>query len=157
MKVRQLTNYLAIVLCRKGSRPLPLQGRSLNASGRRHAEGLTLIEVLIALAIIAIAMTAIIKASSQNIKGTAYLQDKTLALWAAEQTINEIRLGLVSMPEHRAMNNQVKSVLGRDWYVNANQESTPNPKIKKINVSVFNKPSDDEGASPMLSLETYVY
>jgi prepilin-type N-terminal cleavage/methylation domain-containing protein len=51
--------------------------------------GLTLIEVLVALAIISIALTAIIKATSENIRGTAYLQDKTIAMYVARQILNE--------------------------------------------------------------------
>ncbi len=58
--------------------------------------GLTLIEVLIALAIVGIAMTAIIKATSQNIRSTAYLQNKLIAMWVGQQVSNEMLAGITS-------------------------------------------------------------
>lgn len=61
--------------------------------------GFTLIEVLIALAILSISLTAIIKATSQNIKDTAYLQEKTLALWVGLNELNEARAGYIRLPE----------------------------------------------------------
>ena len=60
--------------------------------------GLTLIEVLIALAIVSIAMTAIIKATSQNIRSTQYLEHKTLAAWVGEEVLNKARVELLRLP-----------------------------------------------------------
>ena len=57
----------------------------------RNLQGFTLLEVLIALAIISIALTAIIKASSQNIKDTAYLEDKAIANWVGLEVMNEVK------------------------------------------------------------------
>lgn len=120
--------------------------------------GLTLIEVLIALAIVGIAMTAIIKATSQNIRSTGYLQKKTIAMWVGQQVVNEARANLIQLPNPPDKLKQSTIMLNREWTWTANQEGTPNQRIKKITVKVFDKADiDEEDASPIITLESYVY
>jgi len=117
--------------------------------------GLTLIEVLIALAIVAIALTAVIKAASQNIRSTAYLQHKTIAMWVGRQVLNEIRVGALKLPEEGDKTEQATTMLGQNWRWQAEQKPTPNNRIKKIEVNVF--AGDKAEGSPLISLESYVY
>ena len=120
--------------------------------------GLTLIEVLIALAIISIAMTAIIKSVSENIRATNYLQDKTMALWVGEEVMNEVRLGLLTLPSTSEHVTHTTEILSRNWYWQAGQEETPNKRIRKIVVNVFARNSQrEEGKTPIVKLESYVY
>ena len=116
--------------------------------------GLTLIEVLIALAIIAIALTAIIKAVGENIRGTSYLEDKTAALYVAQQVANEARVGI--LPLQAQTITEKTNMLGREWYWQAEMHATGNANIHKISVSVYkNEPENDE--SPIINLEAYRY
>ena len=57
-----------------------------------RARGFTLVEVMVALAIVAIALPALLMALYQQIDDTAYLRDKTLAYMVAENKLAEIRL-----------------------------------------------------------------
>lgn len=119
--------------------------------------GLTLIEVLIALAIVAIAMTAIIKATGQNIRGTNYLQDKTIAMWVGKQVLNEARVGLLVIPAAPDKLKAKTVMLGSDWFWQLSQTNTPNKHIKKAEVRVYAIDNDDENRSPIISMETYLY
>ena len=119
--------------------------------------GLTLIEVLISLAIVAIAMTAIIKATSQSIRGTGYLKDKTIAMWVGQQILNEARIGILQPPKDPDKLKQKTQMLGEDWYWHLSQYDTPNKRIKKIEVRVFSHDTDDENESPIITMETYSY
>lgn len=112
--------------------------------------GFTLIEVLIALAIIAIALTAIIHTTSQNIRQTIYLQDKTIASWVAQNVMNEARAGLLTIPEDETLE-QETTMLGQSWNWTAEVESTPNSKIKKITVDVF------RGEQRLIEVSSYTY
>mgnify|MGYP001825921208 CR=1 FL=1 len=58
---------------------------------KRHT-GFTLLEVLVALAVLAIAMGAVIKVSATNSSNAAYLKEKTIAHWVAMNKVNELRL-----------------------------------------------------------------
>src|SRR5579885_34494 len=120
-----------------------------------NKSGLTLIEVLIALAIIGIALTAVIKATSQNIRSTSYLETKTSAMWVGQQVINEARANLLKMGSSTDNQKLTTEMLGREWYWHVAQEETTNNRIKKITVKVF--ANEDEQESPVVTLESYVY
>lgn len=116
--------------------------------------GLTLIEVLVALAIVAIAMTAVIKTASHNIRSTHHLQNKSMALWVGQLVVNEARVGVLPFSD-QAFKEKI-TLLDRDWYVNAQKENTANKRIEKIAVEVYEKEtSSDE--SPLIHLESYIY
>jgi general secretion pathway protein I len=120
-----------------------------------HQRGLTLIEVLIALAIVSIALTAVIKATAQNIQSTAYLQKKTIAMWVGQQVLNEARAGVITLTADTEADKQSTNMLGQEWYWQASQANTGNPRIKQISVKVF--ADDTEAATPVVSMESYLY
>lgn len=64
----------------------------MTSSSARRERGFTLIEVLVALAIIAVAMGAAMRATSVMISNNRALQDKTLALMAAQNALAQVRL-----------------------------------------------------------------
>lgn len=114
--------------------------------------GLTLIEVLIALAIIAIALTAVIKATSQSIRGTRYLQDKTIALWVGQAKMSEVRVGTLTVGLGSSTKKSTVQ-FGQTWYWQASLTDTPNKQIKQITVDV----SQGENEPPLIHLESFVY
>lgn len=125
--------------------------------------GLTLIEVLIALAIMGIALTAAIKATTQTTHSTAYLQDKIIATWVGENVLNEVATGVLKLSKEQQRTSFKTNMLGRDWYWRAAQEETANHRIEKISVSVSAHENDDENQDEdtntfgLVNLETYVY
>lgn len=121
--------------------------------------GLTLIEVLIALAIMGIALTAIIKASTQTISQTSYLQDKMIASWVGTKILNDVRAGVI-IPAHEQEKTAMKvTMLGRDWYYRLVKTDTPNMRIKKIVVGIYTTAADaeDEDNNGLMNLETFIY
>jgi general secretion pathway protein I len=125
-------------------------------SSKSTSAGLTLIEVLIALAIVGIAMLAVIKAVSQNIRATQHLQQKTIALWLGQSVLNQARAS-VSAANRGSGDQATTTMLGQDWYWQLASEETPNPRITKLKVKVFMSESDQEAESPILTLEGYRY
>jgi general secretion pathway protein I len=122
----------------------------------RASRGMTLIEVLIALAIIGIALTAVIKATSQNIRGTGYLQNKTIALWVGQEIMSEVQLGILNVADKRDKEATKIIMLGQEWFWQASEEASANVRIKKILVKVYaHEPGDDE--SPLIDLDGYRY
>lgn len=101
----------------------------------RNNHGFTLIEVLIALAILAIAMTAMIKATTQNIKDTHYIRQKMTAHWVATYVINEIRAGIIPLTDTHPLSETIP-MLGQRWTWKAALTETPDNAIQQIFVTV---------------------
>lgn len=60
--------------------------------GPRNEQGFTLIEVLVALAIIAVAMAAAVRVAGLMTQSNGLLRDKSIALLAAQSSLAELRL-----------------------------------------------------------------
>ncbi len=118
----------------------------------RNKSGFTLIEVLIALTILSIALMAIIKSTSQQIRDTHYIQDKTTATWVATNVMNEIRAGILTLPSGAEHVEQKTEMLGQEWTWQAKMISTGNPHIKEIDVSVSSLSQEN-----IISLVSYIY
>lgn len=118
----------------------------------KNNSGFTLIEVLVSLAILSIALTAIIKSTSQNIRDTYYLQQKVIATWVATRIMNEARAGLINLSKSDEMSEETE-MLAQSWIWKANLEETPNPNIQELHVAVFHKDSDQE----ITQLMSYIY
>lgn len=114
--------------------------------------GFTLIEVLIALAILSIALTAIIQATSQNIRDNIYLQNKTIANWVGNLLMNQALAGILQLPTS-GNNESSMLMLGQNWLWQGTLENTPNPHIQKIRIQVF----DASNHHLLTNLESYLY
>ena len=102
--------------------------------------GLTLLEVLVALVILAVALTAIIKATAENIRATAYLQEKTYATWVGLNALNQTRLELIQLPEAPEHRDVKELLLGQDWEWQGFIKKTDNARIREIHIKVFHLP-----------------
>lgn len=120
---------------------------------QRQSHGFTLIEVLIALAILSISLTAVIKTTTQNIRDTRYLQDKTTANWVGLLIINEVRAGLIILPTSSDKLHDESTMLNKAWEWDAYATQTKNPRITEIHVEVFPKKSKDM----LTSLVSFTY
>ncbi len=108
---------------------------------KKYSVGFTLIEVLIALVIVAISLTAILKASSTDIKDTIRLRDLTIAHWLAGNAIEKVQSGLVANSAGSSVTRQA-DMLDQHWSWTASISKTANPLINRISVSVYNNGSN---------------
>lgn len=58
----------------------------------KRARGFTLLEVLVALAIFAMVAASVLSASARSLQNASRLEDKTLAMWIADNRLNELQL-----------------------------------------------------------------
>lgn len=97
--------------------------------------GFTLIEVLIALAVVALALLALTRAAIVQVRGFDGLQERTLAGWVAANTLAETRLPGTFPPTGRS---EGRTRLGeRDWRWTREVEATPDVDIRRIDIRVF--------------------
>lgn len=102
---------------------------------KTHAKGFTLIEVLIALVILAISLMAISKTVNSHIQGANYLEDKTIASWVAENTLVAFNLNIAPAPQTIGST----LLLKKNWYWRVNiQPLIANPDLEQITIEVTN-------------------
>src|SRR5437879_13816473 len=107
----------------------------MNGIVQKRKMGFTLIEVLLALAIIAIALTALLRATSQNTVFTQRLKEKTIGHWVAMQGVASLQLGMT--PITLSQENTLKMAMaGQSWYWRVLVTPTPVKHMQKFSISV---------------------
>lgn len=104
----------------------------------RRARGFTLIEVLVALAIVAIGMAAVLGALSSSADTVSRLRDKTFAQWFAMNRIATLRLSGQAPPTGKS--NGDDDYAGRKWHWAQEVVTTEVPGVERIDVNV--RPAD---------------
>jgi general secretion pathway protein I len=112
----------------------------------RRRAGFTLIEVLVALAIVAIGMAAVLGALSSSADTISYLRDKTFAQWVALNRISTLRLS----GQQTSVGNSDGDLdfAGRSWHWRQEVTATQIPGVVRIDVRVRPKEvkgDDDHG------------
>ena len=80
----------------------------------RYYKGFTLIEVMVALTIIAISLGALLSTSGTQANSAGYLKQKTLAHWVASNEITQLRIGK-EFPD-LGDKKGVTTMANHDWY-----------------------------------------
>ena len=104
----------------------------------RSARGFTLIEVLVALAIVAIGMAAVLESLTSSANTAVYLQDKTFAEWVALNRIETVRL-TGNVPLAGTSNDEIQFA-GREWEWQQKVTGTQIPGMVQIEIDV--RPAD---------------
>ncbi len=112
------------------------------SSGHPDRErGFTLIEVMVALAIAALALGAVAAAISQMVESATAMEQRTYASWIAQNRIAELRLANV-VPEVSEDSDQLEYA-GREWTWNATISETGVENLFRVDVEVSLAGSDD--------------
>ncbi|MHA6722504.1 type II secretion system minor pseudopilin GspI [Sphingomonas sp. RS2018] len=107
-------------------------------------DGFSLIEALVALAVLAIATVGLVGAVEQHIDSTRAMERRSAAMWVAENRMAELALG--------AGSGERMTMLDINWDVRTTRSTTDDPEIAKVRVQVF-----EEGAkSPSATLDGFL-
>jgi len=99
-----------------------------------RSRGFTLLEVMVALIIVAFSLTALTASMNQMIDAANTMRERTFASWIAQNKITEIRLANV-MPEDSATSGEIEFA-NTDWEWRAVVSETGIDNFKRIDVSV---------------------
>lgn len=82
---------------------------------KKHTQkAFTLLEVLVAMSVLAIGMLTLVKVSTQNTIQTSYLKDKTFAHWVAVNKMNEVKLE--SSWPNKGKSSGTVTMAKQEWY-----------------------------------------
>jgi general secretion pathway protein I len=113
----------------------------------RAPRGMTLIEVLVALAIVAITLAAGIKAAAALTANTQRLADTLAAQWCADNQLTELRLQR-QFPPVGDIEFSCEQ-LGQDYRGTLVVRPTPNPNFRRVDARIANALGQ-----PLLQLST---
>ena len=115
----------------------------------RNSWGFTLLEVMVALAVLALAMGALIKTSSDYTGNQIYLRDRTLTTWVARNVLVQHQLEN-QWPRVGERKGTLK--MGwQEWEWLANISQTDEEKLRRIDVEVRALDSEDDDPISVLS------
>jgi general secretion pathway protein I len=98
------------------------------------ARGFTLVEVLVALVIVAAGASAVLSSLNSAATSTVYLRDKTFAQWIADNRIAETRLATAA-PQNGKTEGEL-DYAGRRWKWRQQITDADFPGMRRIDVSV---------------------
>lgn len=112
-------------------------------SGARS--GFTLIEVLVALAVVALALLGLTRTAALQVNDFDALRERTLAGWVASNVLTETRLAS-SLPATGQSDGRVEFA-AHAWRWTRDVSATPDPEIRRIEIRVFAGDAGDASAS----------
>lgn len=106
-----------------------------------RSRGFTLIEVLVALAIAAVALTAGMRALAQAADGAGTLKSRTLALWVAQNRLAALQIDPAALGAASAQGEALQANLRFRW--TATVGATPNPAFRRVDILVAEATTPD--------------
>jgi len=113
-----------------------------------RAAGFTLVEVMVALAVVAVALPALLLTLDQQVDGTAYLRDKSLAQLVAANKLSELRLRAAATGTVlRGRESGELELAERTWYWSLQGSDTELPGLVRVVIQVGLEPLGVEASA----------
>lgn len=96
---------------------------------RQGDAGFSLIEALVALAVLAIATVGLMRTVESHIDSTRAMERRTIAMWVAENRMAELQAN--------APGRDQVEMMGQQWRVAVEKRRTDDPEIERVRIQVF--------------------
>ena len=118
----------------------------------RRTRGFTLLEVLIALVVLALSLGAVIKAAGDYTNNQSWLRDRTLATWVARNVLVEFQLegAWPRVGEKKG----TREMGNREWRWLARISQTEEQQLRRLDVEV--SPMDADDSEPVSTLSGFL-
>ncbi len=112
-----------------------LSQNALNNPAFKNNQGFTLLEVIIAIAIVSIAVISVFNAAGRSVDATTGADNRLVANWIAANALAEARLKTVD--GQLALTNESIEMGGRQWRYEMEATDSSNPSVALVDVRVF--------------------
>ena len=111
-----------------------------------RAEGFTLLEMLIALAVIAVVGLTVSSAVGNVAAQTYTLEQRLVAHWVAENHLARVRLSRIGTTDAVPTGRETERLRmsGRDWRLERDITETSHPWLRRVEVEVYEVVDGDE-------------
>jgi general secretion pathway protein I len=118
-----------------------------------RAQGFSLLEVMIALAVLAIALAATVRAVGEQARVQVLVRDAAVARWVAANVIAETRLSerFPALGERAGQTHMA----GRVWHWRRVVSDTPDGDLRRIDVSVYAAAPTFDGEPALVRLSGF--
>lgn len=106
----------------------------------KSSRGFTLIEILAAVAVLAIALAAILSGMARYADNASYIRQKTIALWVAHNRLSEIKTA-AGWPDTGTTDGTI-DMAGQTWKWTSNVQTTPDAYLRRIDITVQREGND---------------
>jgi len=113
----------------------------------KKIHGFTLMEILVALAVVGIALSALLGASGRATRDAAELRDRTYANWVAQNVLTEIRIAKETLETGTRRGTEMMA--GERWSWTAEISAAAIPSLRHIEIRVGRE--DMEGSIVTMS------
>ena len=116
--------------------------------------GFTLVEVMVALAVVAVALPALMVSLAQQVDGTGYLRDKSLAHMVATNKLVELRIQVAAQQRQLGdRDSGMTEMAGREWYWWVQSSPTRGENAFRLEIKVAD--SEANADLPLYRLVTF--
>jgi general secretion pathway protein I len=112
-------------------------------SSPASSRGFTLVEVLVALTVVALGLTALMVAVSGTARTSGYLRDKTIAQWIALNRLTQVRLMVNKLGDNQDTGQL--DFAGRKWHYDTRYFDTQFQSMKRVEIRVYPGDTNTKG------------
>ncbi len=106
----------------------------------KSSRGFTLIEILAAVAVLAIALAAILSGMARYADNASYIRQKTIALWVAHNRLTEIKTA-TGWPDTGTTDGKVE-MANQKWKWIETVQTTADDQLRRIDITVQREDND---------------
>jgi general secretion pathway protein I len=120
-------------------------------SNVKKNRGMTLIEVMVALAVFSLAALAAVNVATEHMRSLSYIEQKTLALWVANNHLTQLQLDK-KLPKLGDTKGRVEFA-GQTWHWRQSGLKTPDPDFRMVRIRIL---SSADSTSALAELTSYM-